>query len=740
MSGVPVPMPDGTIRFYDNDKLDQAAADGGDMSAVTVRTDLGQGAEADIPWARAKELQGQSIRAGTLAPAAVSEESIQSQRHLADLEDTTSTAGSFGRGLAEELSFGLIKPSEDQQLADSHYHGTAHGLGRVVGAVGPALIPGLGEVGIGRDIAELGGAAVKAREAGILGRAAELLPGRITAQAGAGTMEALGGGLIGHLAGGAVDMAGQATLRGILDKDVPLSGESILDSAFYGMAGAGIGYGVAKGLSKAGGFMERLGKGGAKVDEEALVERLNANKELTQAQRGTTAEAHGASIRQNLENDISLAGANRDVVKDVGKLQGQVKSWRESPFVAKVIQTPEVAEALSHGMQSANIIKNFASQTPEVQARIMGAYGQHLHNIDEMANVVRNSGMDVSKLPSRYMAPNIAARQKILSELGTEGSAAEQAAQRLAVRLTAGTERATQSAGIASGLVSRIPIVGKTLGKLAGDSPLASVAVLEGIMHGGLEHVALPYAVAKGAAKLISKAYEVPARGMSLAALGAGSLAKLGLPSSKEPKDIVRSIRDLTPQQAGQQAIKGAKAIGDVHPEVALAAGNAAANKQSALQARVNELFPVQRGAIHLGKQDYTSKQIRGLEQTLHIATDPSHFAKLWANGQLSAADLKLATQMWPAHVARAKALAGNWLSKQDPETLSRPVIKRLETLLGPDAVGARNTDTALAAQASIAASKERAKNPPKLPSPAAGNPRTDLMDPAGSASGRPQG
>ena len=746
MGGQALQMPDGTVQHFDNEQIPGAVAAGAkapDTVWIDVQAPDGTVKQSQVPYSAAERL------GSALTP----EDTLATNTHLADLEDQTSATGAFGRGLVDELSFGALKSDDEQALADSHYHGIAAGTGRLAGAVGPLLVPGLGEAGLARDVAGIGreveavGSAVRgSREASALERAAEFLPGRALAQAGAGLTERLGGGLYAHAVAGASEEAGRAALRAMLDRDVPLSGESILDSALFGLAGGAVGYGVSKAIKRAEDGIEEL-KGrlsrSPRVDDEALVARLNSNREPTAAMRKASETEHAAGIRASLQSDVALAGANQAAVRDVASLERQVKAWRSDPFAPDISRLPALAEQLDKGLESARVLRTFAKQSPEVQARTMAAYGEHLHNIDSMAHSATQAGMAVDGLPNRFMPGNIAARQQALSAIEAGGSEAEQAAQRLAVRLTAGTERAAVARDVADSLLSRVPIVGKLLGK-ASESPLLSLGILDAVVGGGLGHIAGPALAIKGAAKLVSKAYEVPGRGVALASKAGGELGRLGIHDADrdDPVAAVRAIRALTPERASEDAVRSAHALGDVHVGAVLAAGNAAANRQSALLRRLDAIFPPRQGIVPLGRVQPTSLQVRELNRALSIAADPAAFARLWAAGRLTGADLSFAQQVWPAHVARAKLLALSWLSDRDPSTVSRSVAARLEQLLGADAVGSRRTDSLVAAQASIAAANARTQQAHKTGGPAGVSPRkapsSALMDPALAASTRP--
>lgn len=745
MGGQALQMPDGTVQHVDNDGIPTVVAAGAkppDTVWIDVPAPDGTVKQSQVPYSAAVKLGSQ------LTP----EDTLAANTHLADLEDQTSAVGSFGRGLVDELSFGAIKGDDEQQLADSHYHGIASGTGRLAGAVAPLLVPGLGEAGLARDVAGIGrgaeaaSAAVRGgREASVLEKAAEFLPGRTLAQAGAGLTERLGGGLYAHAVAGASEEAGRAALRAMLDRDVDLSGESILDSALFGMAGGAIGYGASKAIKRAEEGIEdlkgRLSKP-SRVDDEALVARLNSNREPTAAMRKASEAEHASGIKSSLQGDVSLAGANQAAVRDVASLERQVKAWRSDPFAPEVIRAPGLSEELERGLESAKVLRTFAKQSPEVQARTMAAYGEHLHNIDAMAYAASKAGMSVDGLPNRFMPANLAARQSALSGVEAAGSEAEQAAQRLAVRLTAGTERAAIAKDVADSLLSRIPIVGKMLGKAA-ESPLLSLGILDHVVGGGLGHIAGPAIALKGAAKLVSKAYEVPGRGLALSARATDELGKLGVHHAdpKDPIKTVAAIRSLSPDQASEDAVRSAHALGDVHVGAVLAAGNAAANRQSALLRRIDSIFPAKRGVIPLGRIPPSTLQVRQLGQAVSIAADPAAFARLWTAGRLSREDLAFAQQVWPAHVNRAKSIAIDWLSGRDPSTVPRSVAQRLELLLGADAVGQRHTDSLVAAQATIAAANSRAQKahgsgPPPGVTP--GKASVGVMDPAMAASTRP--
>lgn len=628
----------------------------------------------------------------------------------------------------------------------SSWSNAARGAGRVATAADAAA-----QTSKVVDTAREDGAPVSAlsRVRDGLGEVLRYHPSNVISRMGGGIIDGMGGELVGHVVGGMAEGAGYQTLRGVLDKDVPLSGESIASAALLGgLFGAG-GYGLSKVASRfstaTDELVDRLARGGQHVDSEELVERLNSNRDLTPRQLSRSAEGLGSDVRANLEGDVAMQAAGREAIRDAASLERQLKAFRGSPF-SGLRNDPAATLAINNGLTSAGLLRRFASQPEHIQSQIMASYGNHLHDLDAAVMAARQAGMDVSELPARFMPQNIAARQTALEALsaGPQGlaqaaSPAEVAAQRLAVRLTAGTQRATQAPGIASSLLSRIPIVGKTLGRLASDHPIASAIALQHLIPGALGHLIEGGVVARGAAKLINKLYESPARGLNSSVLASQAISRLGLGSgdSTKPERLVSDIRRMTPERAQQLTVQASAKLGGVHPDVVQAAGAGAAKWVTTLQGRLDTIVPPRTGTRALGAQDLSSDQVRQLHTLITSAADPTHFARLLHDGSLTQADLQLATELWPAHVTEAKRLAMDWLTRRDPTTVSRADIAKLETLLGPDLVGSRVADSGRAAQASISTMNSAIK-PTGAPAPPGKSAASDLAPPAQAAVTRP--
>lgn len=759
MSQTALTMKDGSVQTVDNDQIAAAVA-GGATPPESVRVTTPTGTESQVPWDVFQRLSktDPDLRL-------TSQDSIDSQAHLSDLENDTSMAGAFGRSGLEALSFGLYKPSEDQALADSHFHGVASKLGTAAGLVGPLLIPGLGEANVAREGAEVanliregGSVSELARAGGRLGT--ELLPGRMTAQVGARISEAAGGGLKGMALGGAAEGAGNELLRAALDRDHQLSAESVLESAGMYAGGAMLGHSIAKGYEAAVEGFERvtgkLGRGAGKVDDVDLVARLNENRPLTAAQRGTSDTVHGRDVMANVQTDLPLFSANQQVIRDAGTMVRHVTQLVDATpaglmGASSIGKVPgEFAQTISEGVRSLNVIKNFARLEPEVQARVMGAYESHLHNVDELATMMARpgSGIDPTRFPTRWRPENVAARQEALAKLDLGSmSPVQAAAERLSARMTVGTGKAVSgeiTKGISDNLLSRVPVIGKVLDR-ARLGPLGSLLVLDRAVEHGLLHIAEPVAAAAAVGKLAKKAFEVPGRGIALSGLAADNLSRLGVHGnvptdrSRRALYIADRFRSLSPDDARAMASHAAQHIAPVSSDTFMAVGDAAARRHSALQQRIAQIFPQARGAVQMSAAHASAGQVRALDRTLSVAGDPVQFVRLLGEGKLSTEDMALARQVWPAHVRRATQLAGAWLADNQGQ-VPRSVARRLEVLLGPDAVGSVHADTALAVQSSIAASNARLKaQPAPSPQPSGGKPRSDLMSPSETASGPPQ-
>ena len=352
----------------------------------------------------------------------------------------------------------------------------------------------------------------------------------------------------------------------------------------------------------------------------------------------------------------------------------------------------------------------------------MASYGQHLQNVDNMANVVRKAGLSPDDLPIRFGPSNVATRQRSLDELQSTGSPVEDAAQRLSLRLTQGVEEIRVPKDLTDSLLSKIPIVGR-LAEKAKDHPLGSLFLLSSIVDGGLGigagAVAAGAAVVAGA-KGIKQLYKEPGRGLGMSVLTAEGLSRLGM-DDQDPEDfdgVVKRIRATPPEIISQSVTRdltpAADKIGD---DAILKASQAAANRWNALQRRVDTIFSKQSAAQRLVVDKATPKQRRQLTKAISIASDPNAFARLWAKDKLDRDDLKFAEQIWPKHVMEAKSQAINWLDKNGTKTIPRSIRRRLELLLGSDAVEARKDMSALAAQSIIATANARRaqakQNPP---------------------------
>lgn len=675
-----------------------------------------------VPYDVYKEL----MKDGGISVA--SQDAIDADKRLVELEDQTSTGGAFLRNAAEELSFGLYKPSEEQQLADSTYHPLSSMAGTAGGALAPLLIPGLGEVGLARDAASIGKAGYEVGE-GFKGlstarRALELLPGRAVAQAGAGLAERLGGGLAANIAAGAAENVGRAALRSALDSDVDLTGESLMDAAGVGAIAGGVGYGTAKAVNalskKFEAFTGKVSR--SAVEDEELAARLSSNRDPTPAQLKMTEQEFGGAVRSNLAKDASLASANTAVVRDSRQLSDIAESVMKSPFAPKL--PAEAINSLERGIASAEAISTYAKQSPEIQARVMASYGNHLQDIDSMANTLKNIGADVESFPARFHPVNVASRQEMISKIKGDPSSIERTAETLGVRLTAGTTRQAESGGIASVLLSKIPVVGKLVNAAEG-SPLASIALLGTAVHHGLS----PEIIAGAALK---KLYEVPGRGLAFSTLLGDDIKNLN------SRDTVRKIRARSPDDAARDAVERLHGTG-VGTDATLAAAKAASNRQSILLKRLDEMFAPEKSVLKLGNFKDSSAKNRELSRTLAVANDPYSWARLWAAGKLQSRDMQLAKEMWPSHYSYAQRLAIDWLSKNDSSKIKGSVRKRLEMLLGSGAVGETSNRSALAAQNSINASKSKMKPDGKMQGPSVGSPPSRaLMDPAQASYSRP--
>lgn len=732
--------PDGSTKSVENQDIPAEVARGANPPAeisVNVPAPDGTVKTAVIPYSDAART--------TLVPT--DDSVLRSEAHLADLEDDTSFLGSALRGAGEELSFGLYSPSDDQRLADETYSPWARGLGRIGGALAPALIPGVGEGVIARGIGGGARAAEGLSGASRVARGAvELLPGRAMAQVGAGVAERLGGKALGNIVGGAVENAGTATLRAMLDSNVDLSGETILGEGLLGGVAGGLGYGLARGAESVTDRLDNIrGKAAraAQIDDTALVRRLEQNLDPTPNQLGRSVEEHASALKGGLSEDVTLAGANGRLVDDARSLDRQTRSWRDDPFAPKLSKAD--SEALDRGLESSRLVGNYAKQSPEVQVQVMGSYGQHLQNLDSMADVLRRNGFPTADLPNRFVPTNVAARQEALAKLAPDGSLAERAAAALATRLTAGTEAAAKVGQVSDSLLSRIPVIGRTLGKVSNDGAggLLKLGLIDSIVGDGLGGLIGAGTAALGGAKILKAAYQVPGRGLALASQVGRLVSQMGIDDPNDTQRVIEAIRGTTPDQASRSAIESAAPYARYSQDAVIATGAAAARRQDALARRVDEIFPNKGPIRSLVPPRFSSNQKKELERSLQIAASPTRWARIWLSGKMSPAEMRLAARIWPSHVERAKAVAIDWLSSRDPETkMPRSVRSRLELLLGADAVGDRETSSALAAQASIAESNARAQKslssgPPPGVSPG-GPPPRDLMDPATAVGSRP--
>lgn len=738
-------------REVDNEDIEAAVQQGAKPpSEVSIDVPLADGtrAQSRVPY---EVFKTQSRNPDTVS-GLTSEDTLRHNRYLAGLEDETSTGGSFLRSLGEELTFGVYEPSDEQRLADERFHPMASDIGKAIGIVGPVIATGGSSAGL---TAAKGAATASrlARGASALSRAAGYLPGGVLARAGTRVAEGLGGRLAGHAVGAGVEEAGRATLRAMLDDDVELSGEAILDSALYGMAGGGIGYGVSKAVRKGIEVADARRTSSPQAlsklsdtDDTALAKRLSSNREPTPAQLGKTERQVADGIRGNVEKDVTLAGANHSLIKDVGELETTVRAYRDGPMAPATLKDPRTAAIIDRGLDSAKALRTYSRQPPNVQASVMASYGQHLQDVDVMADTLRRAGIPVDDLPTRFMPGNLAARQRAIAELTTTGSPFEDAANRLSIRLTQGSNRAQQANAVADALLSRIPIVGRLTGA-AKDSPLASVAILDTVVGGGLGVTTAAAVGAKLAAKVIDAAYRSPGRGLGLSSMAIDGLRRMGLGGNDgrdtDVMSVVEQIRSTSPDVASQLAVQSAAELNEVSNEAVMAAGAAAARRQSALQRRLETIFGQPRSVRSLVRPTPTSEQVRALDRTLLIAGDPNGWAKLWSNDRLTRDDMRFAQQVWPSHVNRARLLGIDWLVENDGRTVPRSIRRRLELLLGAEAVEARRDMSAIAAQEIIAAGNERRvqvrTNPPPGSSGIDG--RTvdrQSMSPAQVASSRP--
>lgn len=701
--------PDGTTITVGNEDI-VSEVEKGATPPRSIRIDVpladGSTRSSEVPYETFLNLS----KAGN-TPQLTSDSDIRGLERIAELEDETSALGSFVRGAGEELTFGLYEPSAEQQLADETYHNIASTMGKIGGAVGPLLVPGVGQGALAGRLAGTGARVARGGSAlSRVGRGAvELLPGRALAQVGAGVSERLGGRLAGNVVGGAVEEAGRATLRAAIDDDIELSAESILASSLAGGIGGGVGYGLSKGadaISRLGDDVARKVKGKInrqpRIDEDDLVKRLNTDRDPTPAQLNRTEQQLASDVRSSISQDVTMAGANREMVKDVTSLERSVKGWRDGAVSPRL--TKADMAIVDEGLDSAKVLRTFGRQSPAVQSRVMASYGQHLQNVDRMSDVARRNGLNQLDMPVRFAPDNVMARQRSLDELQSTGSPVEDAAQRLSLRLTVGVQGDRAAQDVATSLLSKLPIVGGLVGK-AKDHPLGSLFILGSIMDGGLGVGASAAGAGLGAYGLsrgVKALYGEPGRGLALSSLSAGELARLGL-DGQDPDDVqgtVRRIRGTSPDQRSQEVARSLAPVSDrIGDDAVIRASQAAANRWSALQERVDGIFGRSSAVRPLVVDRPTPKQRRELVKAVSISSDPNAFARLWSSDRLSKDDLVLAERTWPGHVRKARERAMAWLSDQGDRPIPRNVRRRLELLLGEQAVGMRKDLSALATQ-----------------------------------------
>lgn len=741
---------DGSVRDVANQDIPNEVNANGAIPPDEIRLTAPNGAETVVPYhnfAASEATRNPSAQGYT----PTDQSSIDQQVHKAELADETSAFGAGARGFAHELSFGLYSPSERQQEADL-LHPIAHGVSSFVGAVAPALIPGVGEAKIaqllGRSAVE-GGELV--RGASAINDVSHLLPGRFLAGTSRNIAEGIGG-TKGLMAAAAFEGGGQHVLRAALDKDVDFSGEALAENVLLGV-------GIVRGVSAIGkgvsAIERKLASRAAKLDES--IDDVKNLKRVLDNKPIEPGHAAGDDIFKDAVRDIPGYSANKAVMRDVDVMSREVKAWRNGPLGRSL--DPEAAASIDNGLASAALVKNFAKQAPAVQATVMGRFNNILSDVDEMAATIHvqpnRGGFGPKGLPARFSPQGIAARQDMLDKIDPTGlTAHELAAQQLSARLVGGTPAARTAQDVASGLLSRIPLVGKVIAKGGLGAGFVG-AGLEHIMSdaehsvlGGVIGLGVKGAAVVGIAKGIRKLSESPATNAIVSSLTADAVTRLtGAPKGSLPKErhalaqsFIDHARALSPDEALKRATVDGQHLAHISTDVLASLGAAAQRRQALILQGLDSIVPPQQvGAMQLRRQHLTGQQVRQVDSIIRIAQSPTAFASMLASDSLDSKGLQLASQMWPAHVARAKSIASDWLSRHDGD-VPRTIARRLELLLGPQGVGSQNDDSARAAQASIAAAKERSKNPPKMPQPSGdggrGNPA--MMDAGMRAAVRP--